>query len=72
MVRSERWFGSGASLAVILADFWLKQNETALSRDILEMFLLEKDLNGICPECNKKVTYRSKGVECEGCLKREK
>ena len=32
------------------------------------MFLQEKDLNGICPYCNKKVTYRSKGVECECCL----
>ena len=40
----------GASLAVILAKFWLKQYETALSRDIPEMFLPEKDLNGICPE----------------------
>ena len=58
----------GASLAVILANLWLKQYETALSRDIPEMFLPEKDLHGICPECNKKVTYRSKGVECECCL----
>ena len=24
------------------------------------MLLPEKDLNGICPECNKKVTYRPK------------
>ena len=32
------------------------------------MFLPEKDLNGICLECNKKVTYRSKGVEYECCL----
>ena len=29
----------GASLAVILANLWLKQYETALSRDILEIFL---------------------------------
>ena len=57
-----------ASLAVILANLWLKLYETALSRDIPEMFLPEKDLHGICPECNKKVTYRSKGVECECCL----
>ena len=32
------------------------------------MFLPEKDLHGTCPECNKKDTYRSKGVECECCL----
>ena len=53
----------GASLATILANLWLKQYETALSRDIPEMFLPEKDLNGICPECSRKVTYRSKGVD---------
>ena len=39
----------GASLAVISANLWLKQYETALSRDIPEMFLPEKDLHGICP-----------------------
>ena len=43
----------GASLAVILANFWLKQYETALSRDIPEMFMPENYLNGMCPECNK-------------------
>ena len=57
----------GASLAIILANLWLKQYETALSSDFLEMFLPQKDLNGICHEC-KKNTYRSKGVECECCL----
>ena len=56
-----------ASLAVNLANLWLKQYETALSRDITEVFLPEKDLNGICPECNKKVKYRSKGVACDCC-----
>ena len=71
---NETWYvqkdglAMGACLAVILANLWLKQYETALSRDIPEMFLPEKDLNGICPECNKKVTYRSKSVECECCL----
>ena len=57
-----------ASLAVILANLWLKQHKTALSRDIPEMFWPEKNLNRICLECKKKVTYRSKGVECECCL----
>ena len=39
-----------------------------LKRDIPELFMFKKDLNGICPECNKKVTYRSKGVACESCF----
>ena len=29
------------------------------------MFLPEKILKGNCPECNKKVTYNSKELECE-------
>ena len=71
---NETWYvqkdglAMGASLAVVLANFWLKQYETTLLRDISETFLPEKDLNGICPECKKKVTYRSKGVECDCCL----
>ena len=71
---NETWYiqkdvlAMGASLAVVLANLWLKQYKTALSREIPEMFLPEKDLNGICPECNNKVTYRSKGVEYECCL----
>ena len=68
MVRSERWFGNGGISCGCLANLWLKQYETALSRDIPKMFLPKKDLNGICPECNKKVTYRSKGLECVCCL----
>ena len=68
---NETWYvqkdglAMGASLAVVLANLWLKQYETTLLRDISETFLSEKDLNGICPECKKKVTYRSKGVECD-------
>ena len=71
---NETWYvqkdglAMGTSLAVILANLWMQQYKTALSRDISEMFLPEKDLHEICPECNKKVTYRSKGVECECCL----
>ena len=41
---NETWYvhkddlAMGASLAVVLANLWLKQYETALSRDIPEMF----------------------------------
>ena len=31
-------------------------------------FQAQKNCNRNCPECNKKVTPRSKGVECECCL----
>ena len=68
---NETWYvqkdglAMGASLAVNLANLWLKQYETAISRDIPEMFLPKKHLDGICPECHRKDTYRSKGVESE-------
>ena len=71
---SETWYDERdslameASLAVILANHWLKQNETELLRDIPEKFMPEKDPSGICPECKKKARYRSKGVEIECCL----
>ena len=64
---NETWYAQKdalESLAVMIANLWLKRHEIALSRDITEMFLPEKDLSGICPECHEKVTYRSKGVCC--------
>ena len=67
MVLSERWFCKGGISCRYFSKS-LAEAETALSRDIPEMFLPERDLNGICPERNEKVTYRSKGVEYECCL----
>ena len=49
---NESWYvrkdglAMGASLAVVFANLWLKQYKTALSRDIPELFLPEKYLNG--------------------------
>ena len=56
----------GASLAVILANLWLKEYELALKKEvpILNVQGNKQD----CPRCQKKVTYRTKGVECEICL----
>ena len=68
---NETWYAQKdglASLAVTLVNLWLRRYETALSRDIPEMFSPEKDLKGICPECPEKFTYRSKGVKCQCCL----
>ena len=46
----------GASLAVILANPWLKQYKTALSRDIPKMFSPEKKkiLTGYVPSAKRK------------------
>ena len=59
----------GMSLAVILANLWLKEYEFALRQEIPVGTEIQKinDKNGLCPCCSRKVTYRSKGVECESC-----
>ena len=52
----------GASLAVILANFWMKEFEPVLRKDIPKIYKPMEDLNGICPECRKKITYQLKNV----------
>ena len=50
---NETWYvqkdglAMGASLDVILENLWLMQYETELSRDYSEVFMPEKNLNGI-------------------------
>ena len=58
-----------ASLAVILAYLWLKEYEFALRQEIPVRTEIQQiiDKNGLCPCSSRKVTYRSKGVECESC-----
>ena len=59
----------GAYLAVILANLWLKEYEPALKIEVPKLTVLESEGNKeVCPGCQKKVTYRTKGVECEACL----
>ena len=58
----------GASLAVILANLWLKEYEHALKKQVPKLTVLSEGNKEVCPRCQKKVTYRTKGVECEACL----
>ena len=57
-----------ASLAVILANLWLKEYEPALKNEIPNMTVLNEGNKKFCPGCQKKMTYRTKGVKCEACL----
>ena len=57
-----------ASLAVVLANLWLKEYEPASMKKIPKLSVLYDDNKEDCPGCQKKVTYRTKGVECEACL----
>ena len=58
----------GASLAVILANLWLKEFEPALKKEVPKLNVLSEDNKEVCSRCQKKVTNRTKGVECEACL----
>ena len=58
----------GASLAVILANLWLKEYEPAVRKEEPKLTVLSEGNKEMCPRCQKKVTYRTKGVECEACL----
>ena len=58
----------GASLAVILANLWPKEYEYALMKEVPALTQLNENRNGLCPDCERRVTYRSKGIECEACL----
>ena len=57
-----------ASLAKILANLWLKEYEPALKKEVPKLTVLNEGNREVCPECQKKVTYRTEGVECEACL----
>ena len=58
----------GVSLAVLLANLWLKEYEPALMKEVPKLTVLKEDKKKVCPGCHKKVTYRTPGVECEACL----
>ena len=57
----------GASLAVILANLWLEEYEPALKKQEPKLTLLIEGNKEVCPGCQKKVLYRTKGIECEAC-----
>ena len=58
----------GASLALILADVWLKEYEPVLKKEVPKLTELNEGNKEFCSGCQKKLTYRNKGVECEACL----
>ena len=53
-------FAMGASLAVILASLWIKEFELVLRKEFPELCKPIENLQGICPECWKKVRYRQR------------
>ena len=55
----------GASLAVILANVWMKSIEASLHKPELSENISRSYQNEKCKDCNRRVTFRGKGVECE-------
>ena len=51
----------GASLAVILANLWLKEYEPALKKEVPKLTVLKEGNKEFWPVCQKKVTYRTRG-----------
>ena len=68
MVCTKKRFSNGRLLAVILANLWLKEYEAALKKEVPKLTGLNEVKKEVYPGCQKKVTYRIKGVECEACL----
>ena len=57
-----------AHLAAILANLWLKDYEKCLAMDSTQNIDILNDMNGKCPKCSRRVTFRTKVVQYEGCL----
>ena len=54
-----------ASLAVILANVWMKSFEKSLPNEGRENKTLDTKVKRI--DCSRRVTFRGKRVECESC-----
>ena len=53
----------GASLALILANVWMKSLEASLQKPELSENISKSDQNRNGKDCNRRVTFRGKGVE---------
>ena len=58
-----------ALLAVILASLWMKSFEKNLQKPNEGRGNKTPNTKLICIDCNRRVTFRGKGVECESCKK---
>ena len=57
----------GASLAVILANLWIKSFKKPLQKPNEGRENKTPDTKVTCIDCNRRVTFRGKGVDCESC-----
>ena len=70
---NDRWFCQvddltmGASLAVNLANIWMKSFEHQIKSTKVIIYKIPKNDLESCPDCDRRVTYRRERVECEKC-----
>ena len=57
----------GASLAVILANLWMKYFGKTLQKPNEGRENKTPDRTVICIDCNRRATFQGKGLECESC-----
>ena len=57
----------GASLAVTLANLWMRSIEKSLQKPKKGREIKTPDRKVICIDYNRRVTFRGKGIECESC-----
>ena len=57
----------GASLAVLLANLWMKSFEKSFRKPKEGRQIKTPDTKVICIHCNRRVTFRGKGVEWDSC-----
>ena len=60
-------FAMRASLAVILANLWMKYFEKFVQEPNEGSKNKTPDTKVICIDCNRRITFREMGVECESC-----
>ena len=60
-------FAMDASLALILANLWMKSSGKSLKNPIEGKENKVPGMKGMCTDCKRRVTLRGKGVECKTC-----
>ena len=66
LISTKRRFNNGRLSSSNTGQFVAQRtHDSAFKKEIPKLTMLIEDNKGVCPGCRKKVTYRTKRVECE-------
>ena len=68
VVCTRRRFSNGHIPCSNTDQFVARRIRTCFNERSTKIDCPKEDNKEVCPRCQKKVTYRTKGVECEACL----